>query len=139
MIFDETVESKYGPVPGVGYSCKKSVRKRLELPKQDSENEIKTKYLLMIFVKSIQHTYPEYGIFSSFLYISEANWSQEHITESLMSISLTIQNRFYFSIQTIWNEDRKYISWHSVVGGKSSKHSTVQGTTKDSRAEVNVK
>lgn len=38
VILDEIVESKYGPVPGVGYSCKKSVRKRLELPKQESEN-----------------------------------------------------------------------------------------------------
>lgn len=39
VIFDEIVESKYGPVPGVGYSCKKSVRKRLELPIQESEND----------------------------------------------------------------------------------------------------
>lgn len=41
MIFDEIVESKYGPVPGVGYSCKKSVKKRLELPKQESVKEKK--------------------------------------------------------------------------------------------------
>lgn len=38
-MFDGIVESKYGPVPGVGNSCKKSVRNRLELPLQHPENE----------------------------------------------------------------------------------------------------
>lgn len=37
VIFDGMVVSKYGPVPGVGYSCKKSVRKRRELPSDDPE------------------------------------------------------------------------------------------------------
>lgn len=32
VIFDGMVESKYGPVPGVGNSCKKSVKNRLEPP-----------------------------------------------------------------------------------------------------------
>lgn len=41
VMFDGIVESKYGPVPGVGYSCKKSVKNRLELPKHEPEREIK--------------------------------------------------------------------------------------------------
>lgn len=34
VIFDGIVVSKYGPVPGVGNSCRKSVKNRLELAKQ---------------------------------------------------------------------------------------------------------
>lgn len=43
MIFDGIVVSKYGPVPGVGYSCRKSVRKRRELPSDDPEMSTKRK------------------------------------------------------------------------------------------------
>lgn len=39
VMLEETVLSKYGPVPGVGNSCKKSVRNRLELPKQVPANK----------------------------------------------------------------------------------------------------
>lgn len=41
------VVSKYGPVPGVGYSCRKSVRKRLELPSDDPMAKWKKKSLLL--------------------------------------------------------------------------------------------
>lgn len=41
VIFDGMVVSKYGPVPGVGYSCRKSVRKRRELPSDDPKNSKK--------------------------------------------------------------------------------------------------
>lgn len=34
------VVSKYGPVPGVGYSCKKSVKNFLELPSEEPEMKI---------------------------------------------------------------------------------------------------
>lgn len=39
VIFDGIVVSKYGPVPGVGNSCRKSVKNRLELPKQVPANK----------------------------------------------------------------------------------------------------
>lgn len=39
VILDGMVVSKYGPVPGVGYSCRKSVKNRLELPSEEPEKE----------------------------------------------------------------------------------------------------
>lgn len=35
VIFAGTDVSKYGPVPGVGYSCRKSVKKRRELATEE--------------------------------------------------------------------------------------------------------
>lgn len=46
VIFDGIVVSKYGPVPGVGNSCRKSVKNRLELPKQVPENIPITKQIV---------------------------------------------------------------------------------------------
>lgn len=40
VIFAGIVVSKYGPVPGVGNSCRKSVRKRRELPSDDPRRQM---------------------------------------------------------------------------------------------------
>lgn len=50
VMFDGIVLSKYGPVPGVGNSCRKSVRKRFEPARQQPVNEQREKRLISFTV-----------------------------------------------------------------------------------------
>lgn len=54
VMFDGIVLSKYGPVPGVGNSCRKSVKNRFEPAKQQPANK-KEKHKGIIIVQSYQN------------------------------------------------------------------------------------